>query len=292
MRRPSSRRRPGRRARARHDRGRGNQGHRHRHDRTYQDPPVRAAQASQHRHRAEAQRAAQRFEEGLIQGSIDDRGRQENFSPAAAVALVASDAACVAPDIWHLRRMNPSPRRRRSKNRTPNRPNWSPMTAGDAERGAPAPSPKPRLAGDREHPAPIADVGGSRTQHPRARHRRAVPHRWQRRPPRLTFGHSTISRERSREPRSSTGKADRIDVAERRSRPILRNGAPSAQRQRLQKADKAPAIVPENSPFAGMNFANQKGPTNIKSDSLNLDYQKQSHPVHRPCACGAGRTAT
>ena len=34
-------------------------------------------------------------------------------------------------------------------------------------------------------------------------------------------------------------------------------------------------IVPENSPFAGLNFGNQKGPTNITSDSGNLDYQNK-----------------
>jgi lipopolysaccharide transport protein LptA len=31
--------------------------------------------------------------------------------------------------------------------------------------------------------------------------------------------------------------------------------------------------MPENSPFAGLGVGNQKGPTNIKSDSLDLDYQ-------------------
>jgi len=34
-------------------------------------------------------------------------------------------------------------------------------------------------------------------------------------------------------------------------------------------------VVPENSPFAGLNFGNQKGPTDIKSDTGTLDYQKK-----------------
>jgi lipopolysaccharide transport protein LptA len=33
--------------------------------------------------------------------------------------------------------------------------------------------------------------------------------------------------------------------------------------------------VPENSPFAGLNFGNQKGPTDIQSDTGTLDYQKK-----------------
>jgi lipopolysaccharide transport protein LptA len=36
------------------------------------------------------------------------------------------------------------------------------------------------------------------------------------------------------------------------------------------------AIVPENSPFASMNFANSKVPTNINSDTMNLDYKNKA----------------
>ena len=44
-------------------------------------------------------------------------------------------------------------------------------------------------------------------------------------------------------------------------------GGRDAARVRLPKGAGGAAIVPENSPFAGMNFGNQKGPTNIKSDT-------------------------
>ena len=36
------------------------------------------------------------------------------------------------------------------------------------------------------------------------------------------------------------------------------------------------AIVPANSPFASMNFANAKVPTNINSDTMNLDYKNKA----------------
>jgi lipopolysaccharide export system protein LptA len=40
-------------------------------------------------------------------------------------------------------------------------------------------------------------------------------------------------------------------------------------------AGAGPNVVPANSPFAGFNFGNQKGPTNITSDTGNLDYQNK-----------------
>ena len=52
----------------------------------------------------------------------------------------------------------------------------------------------------------------------------------------------------------------------------------SARPEREHKALKAgagPQVVPENSPFAGINFGNQKGPTSIKSDTATLDYQNK-----------------
>jgi lipopolysaccharide transport protein LptA len=42
------------------------------------------------------------------------------------------------------------------------------------------------------------------------------------------------------------------------------------------KAGGPAAIVPENSPFASMNFANSKVPTNINSDTMNLDYKNKA----------------
>jgi lipopolysaccharide transport protein LptA len=52
--------------------------------------------------------------------------------------------------------------------------------------------------------------------------------------------------------------------------------ATPGQEHKASKAGSSSQIVPENSPFAGMNFGNQKGPINIKSDSLNLDYQNKA----------------
>ena len=99
----------------------------------------------------------------------------------------------------------------------------SPITAGDAERGAPAPS----IA-----PTPEAIGTGSPTEAP---------------------------------------------SLEANPSPAHPGGATSTKASNSAKgAGGAGAIVPDNSPFASMNFANSKAPTNINSDAMNLDYKDKA----------------
>ncbi len=143
---------------------------------------------------------------------------------------------------------------------------WVPVTAADAERGGPAPSteaspasaetPAPAPTGA-EAPAPAAPSSPASMETP-------APGPF----------HSTISREHQGATSRSAVKAAESAAGT----PAASSSASAKQSESKKSAGKGagPEIVPENSPFAGMNFGNQKGPTNIKSDSLNLDYQNKA----------------
>ena len=95
---------------------------------------------------------------------------------------------------------------------------------------------------------------------------------------------STSSRAAST-PASSSIPAETSSPAEESSpqpTPVAKSaGTPSHRRHATKAGSKTsnagpgPNVVPENSPFAGFNFGNQKGPTNITSDTGNLDYQNK-----------------
>jgi lipopolysaccharide transport protein LptA len=124
---------------------------------------------------------------------------------------------------------------------------WSPITAGDAERGAPPASIQatPAIieatpqATEVAAPSEVTDV--------------ATPSE-----------SATPSEAPSPAPTPATTAPS---ATQHRARTSAKAAAPA------KAAGGAGAIVPENSPFAAMNFANSKGPTNIKSDSMNLDYK-------------------
>jgi lipopolysaccharide transport protein LptA len=115
---------------------------------------------------------------------------------------------------------------------------FTPVTAGDVERGAPSPTPEAASS-------PAADL-----------------------------------------PTASASPAPEISPAEESSSQptptpspeVTSTPSPHRNAEEVRKPSKAgagPNIVPENSPFAGLNFGNQKGPTNITSDTGNLDYQNK-----------------
>jgi lipopolysaccharide transport protein LptA len=85
--------------------------------------------------------------------------------------------------------------------------------------------------------------------------------------------HTTISREHPRK----GSRAGSKKATEAASPTPNATASVSAAPSKDHKASKGagPQIVPENSPFAGMNFGNQKGPTNIKSDTGTLDYKNK-----------------
>ena len=138
---------------------------------------------------------------------------------------------------------------------------WSPITAGDAERGAPVPSPEVAAspmaeATPAESSVSAESASPAESPSPEAASE-ATPE---------TEPTASASTSISREGGSRSGK----------------KGAPksSAKAAAGGTATKATAgaggIVPDNSPFASMNFANSKGPTNINSESMNLDYKDKA----------------
>jgi lipopolysaccharide transport protein LptA len=144
---------------------------------------------------------------------------------------------------------------------------WTPVTAGDAERGAPAasseaaPSPVTQsLPTEAPSPADTATEAPSAASTPSAR---------------SVWHPTTISRERSpsaQKPASASESPAAIASPSSKART-----AESTQPSTSQKSGAGgPAIVPENSAFAGTTFGKQKGPINIKSDTANLDYQNKA----------------
>ena len=115
---------------------------------------------------------------------------------------------------------------------------WSPITAGDAERGAP--------------PASIA----------------ATPAIIEATPEATDVATPSESATPSEAPSPApTPAATTPSATQHRAGTSAKASAPA------KAAGGAGAIVPENSPFATMNFANSKEPTNINSDTMNLDYK-------------------
>jgi lipopolysaccharide transport protein LptA len=115
---------------------------------------------------------------------------------------------------------------------------WSPITAGDAERGAP--------------PASIQTTPAIIEATPEA----------------TDVATPSESATPSEAPSPAPTTAATAPSATQHGAGTSAKASASAK-----AAGGAGAIVPENSPFAAMNFANSKGPTNIKSDSMNLDYK-------------------
>jgi lipopolysaccharide transport protein LptA len=154
---------------------------------------------------------------------------------------------------------------------------WSPITEGDAERAAePAVSatpeatatPQPRSIAEppvvplientpTENPTPVETASPGESPSPEATPTIAST---------PEAGHpkqTTISREGAHKTsRTHRGKS-------------TPEGAATSATPASEKAGPSASATP-NSPFAGLNMSGQKGPTNIKSDSLNLDYQNKA----------------
>jgi hypothetical protein len=156
---------------------------------------------------------------------------------------------------------------------------FTPVTAGEAERGVPAPSPQaatspvtegtPALSPTMAETATAAETP-SPAETPSAT---PAPTETPAAAPSSAGRRTTISKESLRRGSSTPRKR----ITEPTSQ--IPNATPSGKSTptaTAPKAAKGTAIVPENSPFAGMNFGSQKGPTNIKSDSATLDYQNKA----------------
>ena len=168
---------------------------------------------------------------------------------------------------------------------------WAPISEGDAERGAPPPSPTatpeasvaapvveavpvatatpepaivspaegaaPMASTPAETPSPVAEAPAEGLPQPES-----TPTAGGAVLPYTPGRRSTISKIPHPEQVSPTPE----ETASPRARKPQAAEAPA-------KTGTDKSVVPENSPFAGLNVGNQKGPTNIKSDSLALDYQ-------------------
>jgi lipopolysaccharide transport protein LptA len=144
---------------------------------------------------------------------------------------------------------------------------WVPITAGDAARGAPAASPEAESSPASEGtaaqvatPAEVSSPAAIASPAPVAM-------------PPSTNWHTSIGRARPAQAPSPQAEAS-VEAAA--PTPVAAASA-SATAEKAHKGAKGngPQIVPENSPFAGMGFSNQKGPTNITSDTATLDYQNK-----------------
>ena len=151
----------------------------------------------------------------------------------SAIAIVT--ALCLGLTASRLRAQNEpeaAPTRLEAPQAAPT--DFTPVTAGDANRGAPATtadaSPSSAAAATPESAAASPDATPATSSQAAASEN--------------SSSGGIAKSQKSADSKSSTGKA----------------GGPAA-------------IVPENSPFATMNFANSKVPTNINSDSMNLDYK-------------------
>jgi len=129
---------------------------------------------------------------------------------------------------------------------------WVPITAGDAARGGPAPTTEPAPS-----PAQTSSPGPAAAEAPATT-------------PRTTIPHSTISRERTPKGSPAEGKESAESLA-----PNAAASMSAAPPHKASKTGGGPQIVPESSPFSGMNFGTQKGPIDINSDTGTLDYQKK-----------------
>jgi lipopolysaccharide transport protein LptA len=146
---------------------------------------------------------------------------------------------------------------------------WVPITAGDAARGAPA-SPEaetsPASAGAAAQVATPVEVASPA----------AISSPASLAMPPSTNWHTTIGRSRPAQAPTPQAEASKESPA---PTPVAAPSTGTTPERTPRKGTKAggngPQIVPENSPFAGMGFGNQKGPTNITSDSATLDYQNK-----------------
>ncbi len=145
---------------------------------------------------------------------------------------------------------------------------WVPITAGDAARGAP-------VAGSDASPSPASENTAVEASTPVAvPSPAAVSSPASVQIPAKSPWHTTIGREPApkaaapaiKEAAPSTASTDVSTPPAASS-----VGANSETKRNGSKGGNAPDIVPENSPFAGMGFSKQKGPTNIASDTMTLD---------------------
>jgi lipopolysaccharide transport protein LptA len=158
---------------------------------------------------------------------------------------------------------------------------WSPITQGDVERAeqpeisaTPQATPVPLPPSIIEPPAitepPVVPlIENTPTENPTTEE---TPSAAASPSPQETPA-STSTPEAEPEKHTTISRAPKSSRSHRgRSKP---EGATSAATPASEKAAPAASATP-NSPFAGLNMSGQKGPTNIKSDSLNLDYQNKA----------------
>jgi lipopolysaccharide transport protein LptA len=188
---------------------------------------------------------------------------------AVAAAIVLCLGLVLAPYLNHaLAQDEPEPEASPMEEPQAEPTEWVPITAGDAARGAPAASPEAvtspvsegtaaLAATPAEVPSPAAIASPASLAMPPS-----------------TNWHTTIGRSRSPQALPPQAEASAQSAAPTAVATASAT-APPEKAHKSAKAGNGPAIVPENSPFAGMGFGNQKGPTNITSDTATLDYQKK-----------------
>jgi lipopolysaccharide export system protein LptA len=161
-------------------------------------------------------------------------------------AVVIAALLCLnfmAPHYAALAQNEPEPDTNSLEEPTAEPTEFTPVTAGDAERGS-APA-----ATATDTPTAAATI----TEQPTPA---ATP---------------TPSRHAAHHPQHGKQTA-----AAASSSPAAASAPAASQRQKSTARGAAGAdIVPSDSPFAGLNFSNQKGPTNITSDSGDLDYKNK-----------------
>ena len=183
-------------------------------------------------------------------------GPAQKISPVAA-AIVLGFGILIAPHLNLAFAQNePEPETTPIEEPNAEPTDWTPVTAGEADRGGPAASQETTTSPASEHmpaesPTPLTAAEGPSPA--------ATPVRGERAP-----GNSNAGSRRTTESMSPSSISNPS------------TNAPSSQAPTSQNAGKAPAAVPSNSPFVGINFGNQKGPTNIKSDTGTLDYQNKA----------------
>ena len=153
----------------------------------------------------------------------------------------------------------------------------SPITEGDAERAAqPAISATPEATAAPEPPSITEPPAAPLIENTPTENPTAV---------------ETASPAQSPSPEATPTMASTPEAGHEKNTTISREGAPKTARTHHLKsttegaspsASPAPAKAEPstsptpNSPFPGLNMNGQKGPTNVKSDSLNLDYQNKA----------------
>ncbi len=148
---------------------------------------------------------------------------------------------------------------------------WTPLTAGDVERGAPSPNPEAASspaaesmsapsASPAEESTPGEESSSQPTPTPSPESTSTPSHH------QGTTGNAHRGSHRSRQ----TSKSATSPLSS-----ATTSAGTSPDHKSKPSSGGGTNVVPENSPFAGLNFGNQKGPTDIQSDTGTLDYQKK-----------------